>query len=167
MSKIKFRLKLPVNLFYNKRTGQFGWGVTALLALGLFLLFSSMWALFIAGPARMHEEAQQQVISKIEKEVSGIQGLSEHIFDYVTWNGYTSDTLYWFNQKGEQITTRPIESLNYDQAKADALEKYGIEASSIQLAYGYNTPCYEIEGSDQILLLDYDTLTKVYQRQVN
>lgn len=139
---------------------------TALLWVILIGLILVLWALFISGPNRVHEAVVEQTEAKITKEVSGIQGITQHIFDYTTYQGYTDDTLYWFDTNGKKITTRKMSTLNYDAAEKEALDNYGIETKSIVLGYGYNNPCYVIEGEHSMILLDYDTLERVYQRDL-
>lgn len=160
------KLNLPGRFLKGQSQKKFGPMMTILLCMILISIFAVTWSLFISGPSRLHEVQQEKVTEKIKKEVPSIQGLSEHIFDYVTYNGYTEDTLYWFDQKGDEITTRPIGTLDYDKAKQEALDKYQVETKTIQLTFGYNMPCYEIIGSNTLLLLDYDSLTLVYQREV-
>lgn len=144
---------------------RYGKRFTILLATVFVLLFLILWALFISGPNRIYEEKRQDTITKIEKSVENIQGLTMHQFDYLTYQGYTEDTLYWFDAKGEEITTRDIGTLDYEKARDTASDMYGIEVDSVQLGYGYDNPVYEIEGSDKLLLLDYDTLVRVYERE--
>lgn len=141
------------------------WLLTLLLLLGNIALVLVLWALFVGGPSRIHDEQQQSALEAIEQQVPGVQGLQETIFDYVTWQGYTEDTLYWFDGNGSVITTRDLGTLDYEKAKAKAKDEYGIEADTIQTAYGYSAPCYEIRGSGKLLLLDYDTLEWIYERE--
>ena len=78
-----------------KNKGSFR--LTFILCIVLFLIISLNWSLFISGPSRIQEEKNEKILSKIEKRVEGIKGLTCQIFDYVTFNGYTKDTLYWFD----------------------------------------------------------------------
>lgn len=141
------------------------WMVTLLLWIAVFVLAGSLWALFISGPSRIYEQQQSQVLQTIRDNVPDVQGLQRTVFDYVTWQGYTPDTLYWFDGNGDIITTRDMETLDYEKARAKALEEYGIEADTIQTAYGYTAPVYEIRGSGRLLLLDYDSLEWIYERE--
>jgi hypothetical protein len=161
------RLNLPNNVLYDKEKKKYGIGVTITLIVLILCIVSIMWALFISGPVRLQEEILAQRMEKMEEEVPGIMGITQHTFDYVTYNGYTESTLYWFDENCEIITTREIETLDYNKAKEVALNEYGIEAVTIELTFGYNTPCYEIVGENELIMLDYDTLSRVYQRQVN
>lgn len=144
---------------------RYGKRFTILLAVLFVFLFLVLWSLFISGPNRIYEEQTQNTIAKIEKKVENIQGLMAHQFDYLTYQGYTEDTLYWFDAKGEEITTRAMETLDYEKARKTAADTYGIEVDSVQLGYGYDNPVYQIEGSGKLLLLDYDTLVRVYERE--
>ena len=137
---------------------------TAVLWIVLILLIFTFWSLFISGPNRVHEQVEAQNQAKIEKKVKGIQGLTTHVFDYKTYQGYTKKTLYWFNVKGNVITTRKMSTLNYSKAKKVAKNKYGIKADEIVLGYGYNNPCYVITGDGSMILIDYDTFVRVYER---
>lgn len=141
------------------------WMVTLLLWIAVFVLAGSLWALFISGPSRIYEQQQSQVLQTIRTSVPDVQGLQRTVFDYVTWQGYTPDTLYWFDGNGDIITTRDMETLDYEKARTKALEEYGIEADTIQTAYGYTAPVYEIRGSGRLLLLDYDSLEWIYERE--
>lgn len=153
----------------RKKTGKkpqtFGFSVTIFLwalAIGLVSVF---WALFISGPVRLHDAQLAATEQVIREAVPGIRGLEQNIFTYVTWQGYTEETLYWFDNNGGQLTTRGIETLDYDAAKENAKENYNIEADSIELAFGYDSPVYELHGSGKLLMLDYDTLTRIYERE--
>lgn len=158
------KLKLPSSYFEKHKEKKFGWPMTIFLACVLVLIIAVLWALFISGPARLHEVEQKEAFQKVEETVPGIQGVSAHVFEYITYTGYTEDDLYWIDQKFKIITSRPIETLDYQKAKDKAKESYGIDTETIELTFGYNTPCYEIIGSDKMILLDYDTLTRVYER---
>lgn len=140
--------------------------LTLILCIVLFLIVSGTWSLFISGPSRIHEETRAATIEKIEKRVQGIQGITCHIFDYVTFNGYTENMLYWFDENGDTITKREISDLDYDRAKEVAKEEYGMDCQSIELGYGYNNPCYEIKGKDALILIDFDTFVRVYEREI-
>lgn len=149
----------------KKRKGRYyGLPTTIALAAVLVILVAILWALFISGPARIHDEQLAKAYEQIEEKVPGIQGLEQNIFDYVTYQGYTEDTLYWFDQKLDVITTRDIATLDYEQARKIAQEQYGMDPETVQLTFGYNSPCYEIIGSKKLLLLDYDTFSRVYER---
>ena len=144
---------------FNKR-------FTALLWFILIVLIMVLWALFISGPNRIHDQQERIVEQNIKKEVKDVQGLTKHIFDYKTYQGYTDSTLYWFNAKGEVITKRKIEELDYEKATNIAKEDYGITKSSIYLGYGYDNPCYVIEGKGKMVLIDFDTYAKVFEREL-
>lgn len=147
------------NKFYGKR-------LTAVLWIVLILIIAILWSLFISGPSRVHEVTLQNDLDQITEENKGITGLTVHQFDYTTYQGYTETTLYWFDENCEIITTREIATLDYEAAKEKASTDYGIECDTIELGYGYDNPVYEIRGSNKIILLDYDTLERVYQREV-
>lgn len=151
-SKRKFRFKLTSKM------------LTLLLLAILVLMISSLWALFISGPSRVFEEDTNGKIALIKENNEGIKGITRHVFDYVTYQGYTIDTLYWFDDNCDVITTREISDLNYDEAKEIAREKYGVDCESIVLGYGYNNPVYEIRGKDKLILIDFDTFVRVYER---
>ena len=143
----------------------FGSCMTLLLVAVIVAMVSLLWSLFISGPVRIHEEKQADRYKKIREEVPGIKGLEENTFDYITYQGYTEDTLYWFDEKCQIITKRKIGTLDYEQAKRIAKNEYNIKCDSIALTFGYDSPCYEIHGSDSVLMLDYDTLERVYERK--
>lgn len=147
------------NRYYGKKLT---WG----LWIVFLLLLAILWSLFISGPSRVQEVRLEQRLETIKKETKGVQGLTMHRFDYTTYQGYTETTLYWFNENCDVITTREIETLDYEQAKKVALETYGVEARTIELGYGYDNPVYEIRSKDTMILLDYDSYERVYQREV-
>ncbi|HIW18169.1 MAG TPA: hypothetical protein H9886_03435 [Candidatus Faecalicoccus intestinipullorum] len=149
-----------------KKNRKYGARFTALLGILFIVLFSVLWALFISGPNRIQEENQERMIAQIEKNNPDIQGLTIHQFDYLTAQGYTETTLYWFDATGNEITTRDISTLDYQKARDIASEDYGIEAESVELGYGYDNPVYVIQGADRMLLLDYDSFVRVYEREV-
>lgn len=91
--------------------------------------------------------------------------MSEHVFDYITYQGYDDTTLYWYNAKSELITSRDIETLNYKR-QTHCENNYNIKCDSIALGYGYNNPVYEIRGSNKLILLDYDSFERVYERGI-
>lgn len=138
--------------------------LTLLLSCVLILMIGVTWSLFISGPIRVHEETISAKQQKIKKNNGDIKGLTRHVFDYVTYQGYTSDTLYWFDDNCDLITTREMSDLDYDKAKEVAKEDYKIDSVSIVLGYGYNNPVYEIRGKDRLILIDFDTFVRVYER---
>lgn len=150
----------------RRRNIQYNAAFTALQVFIMVLIITVFWSLFVSGPSRVYEKQQEKIVAGIMDENARIKGLTRHEFNYVTYQGYTEDTLYWFNERSDLITTRSIESLNYEGAKKVALEQYNIECDTITLGYGYNSPVYEIRGSGKLLLLDYDTFTRVYERAV-
>lgn len=148
------------------KSKYFGPWMTILLIGIIVLMITTLWSLFISGPTRIYEEKQADRYAQIRKEVKGIKGLEENKFDYVTYQGYTDDTLYWFNEKCKIITTREIGTLDYEKAKSIAQSQYDLKCDSIALTFGYDSPCYELHGSGRVLMLDYDTFERVYERQV-
>ena len=129
----------------HKRKRQHGTTTTMALVIILVLVLLLIWSEFISGPNRVKEQIYAQRIEKIIKQNKNIQGLSEHVFNYITYQGYDDTTLYWYNAKSELITSRDIETLNYN---------------------GYNNPGYEIRGSNKLILLDYDSFERVYEREI-
>lgn len=150
---------------HRKNRQKHGIKMTVTLWIVLILVVFMIWSLFISGPNRVREVVQQNRIAKIEKAHKDVQGISEHVFDYVTYQGYDQTTLYWFNAKSKVITTRDMDTLDYAKAKKIAKKKYNISCDTITLGYGYNNPVYEIRGSNKVLLLDYDSFKRVFERQ--
>lgn len=142
----------------------YGWPVTLGLFVLLLFMIACLWALFISGPARIHDEEIARVQEAIKQEVPEIQGLQEAEFEYVTWQGYTDEELYWFDSTGSIITTRELSTLNYNEARAKAASDYGMDVRTAFVAYGYSGPVYQLESENRILMLDYDTLDWVYER---
>lgn len=92
---------------------QHGTKTTLGLVIILVLILLVIWSEFISGPNRVKEQIYTQRVEKIEKQNKHIKGISEHVFDYTTYQGYDDTTLYWYNAKSELITSRDIETLNY------------------------------------------------------
>ena len=132
---------------------QHGTKTTLGLVIILVLILLVIWSEFISGPNRVKEQIYTQRVEKIEKQNKHIKGISEHVFDYTTYQGYDDTTLYWYNAKSELITSRDIET-------------YKIKCEFIVLGYGYNNPVYEIRGSNKLILLDYDSFERVYERKI-
>lgn len=149
----------------EKRT--YSWHLTLALTVVFVLGFLTLWALFVSGPARVHEHEQQQVVTRMEELAPGIENLEETFFAFPTWQGNTADTLYWFDANGEVITTRELSSLDYEKARKKALDDFGMDAASVQLGYGYNAPVYLLKNGNTVLMLDYDSLEWVYERGEN
>lgn len=148
----------------SKKNEPYGVLVTAGLIVLLVGMLVCLWALFISGPARLHDESQQKTIEAIHQTVPDITDLSEHKFEYVTWQGRTDDTLYWFDALGGMVTSRPLGELDYQAARQKAADLYSMEADVVFLAYGYSAPVYQLENDGQILMLDFDSLEWVYER---
>lgn len=149
----------------DKSSPYYSIWVTLGLALLLVLLLTSIWALFVSGPARIHDQKLAEAEARITEQVPGIEGITQTTFEYITYEGYTPDTLYWFDVTGEMITSREMATLNYNKARETASTFYGVEPQTVQLVYGYTAPAYEIVGEDHYLLLDYDTLALIYERR--
>ncbi len=144
---------------FNRRFTALLW----VILIGLILIF---WALFISGPNRVREAVEEQNIAKIESTYEDITGITTNTFAYKTYQGYTDTTLYWIDSNCDLITSRTIDTLDYDKAEDIALTNYDVEAQSITLGYGYDNPCYIIEGKYKLLYIDYDTFEKIYERDV-
>ena len=151
----------------KSKSKYYGSWMTVLLSVVIVFMIVVLWSAFISGPSRIYEEKQAERYAKIKNEVQGIKGLEENKFDYITYQGYTDETLYWFNEKCEIITTREIGTLDYDAAKKKAKDEYNMDCKSISLTFGYDSPCYELHSDEKILMLDYDTLEKIYERQID
>ena len=95
----------------HKRKRQHGTTTTMALVIILVLVLLLIWSEFISGPNRVKEQIYAQRIEKIIKQNKNIQGLSEHVFNYITYQGYDDTTLYWYNAKSELITSRDIETI--------------------------------------------------------
>lgn len=148
----------------KKTKTKYGPWMTVTLAALIVLIITVFWSIFISGPARIHEAQQAKVEAAIKKEVPGIKGLEENKFEYVTWQGFDDTTLYWFDNTGKVITTRPMETLDYDKVRENAGSDNDMDVESVSLAYGYDGPVYLVKGSGKMLMLDYDTLKQVYER---
>lgn len=150
-----------------KKSQTYGWPLTLSLWVLLGLIICCLWALFISGPARLHDLQIAQVKETIQAQVPAIQGLQQTAFDYVTWQGYTHELLYWFDATGNLITTRDLDTLDYNEAREIAKNDYGMDVRVVFLAYGYSGPVYQLENDVKLLMLDYDTLDWVYERNLN
>lgn len=133
------------------------------LVVVLVLLVMGLWSLFISGPVRIHEQQETAMLAKMEAKVKGIEGLTSHQFAYLTFNGYTKSKLVWFDAKGNIITERKIETLNYDKVSKWVKKKYGFTPETIGLGYGYDNPAYIIQHHKTLIVVDYDTYVLVYK----
>jgi hypothetical protein len=80
---------------------QHGTKTTLGLVIILVLILLVLWSEFISGPNRVKEQIYAQRVEKIEKQNKHIKGISEHVFDYTTYQGYDDTTLYWYNAKSK------------------------------------------------------------------
>lgn len=138
------------------------------LTIGLLcILLTVIWleiSVFISGPAIHYDEkiaAQQETILNSHRE---IKELDRHVFAYVIYSGADQENYYWFNENGEQLTTRSLAQLDYDKAIAVAEESYGMKDCKISIGYGYERPVYRIENASFELYLDIDSLEQVFFR---
>ncbi|MBQ0064702.1 MAG: hypothetical protein KBT48_02985 [Firmicutes bacterium] len=138
--------------------------LTLVLTIVLVASVLVFWALFISGPNRVQEAKLRQAEAMIKEKVESIEGIQENNFRYTTYQGYTDSKLYWFDSNCDVIVTKDIGRLDYETAKRVSEETYGIACESIELAYGYNNPVYEIHGANKYLLLDFDTFERIYER---
>ena len=95
--------------------------ITLLLVSILFLQIWFLYALFIGGPVRIHQLQQQEVQEIIYDQVPELQGLDQNRFAYITYQGYTDTDLYWFDADGNLVTTRSMDTLDYERARQIAL----------------------------------------------
>ena len=84
----------------------------------------------------------------------------------MTYSGEDNQNYYWFNTEGQVITTRAKGTRDDDAARA-AAEQLGLSAESVTLGYGYDNPVYVLESGNTTMLLDYDTLEQVDEREVS
>ena len=96
----------------------------------------------------------------------GALRLQRHVFRYVTYSGEDRQNYYWFNTEGQVITTRAKGTRDDDAARV-AAQALGMDAESVTLGYGYENPVYVLQSGDTTLLLDYDTLELVDERELS
>lgn len=134
----------------------------------LFVLFTVIWleiSVFISGPAIHYDEkiaAQQETILQSHRQ---IKELDRHVFAYVIYSGADHEQYYWFNEKGEELTTRFLSQLDYDKALTVAKESYGMKDCGISIGYGYENPVYRIDNDSFELYLDIDSFKQVFFRK--
>lgn len=119
-------------------------------------------AAFISGPARAYEEKIQEEEQKIKEQFSTITKLNRHVFQYTVYSGSVDETMMWFNERGEVITTRDMRDISIDEVSKKVLEEYAMKDVEITLGYGYHNPVYVVVSKTRELLLDIDSLELVY-----
>lgn len=139
---------------------------TAFLTVMLLLVIASMWALFVSGPARAYEVKLAQEEEAIISQHDAVGNLQRHVFRYVTYSSEDRQNYYWFNTEGQVITMRAKGTRDDDAARA-AAQALGMDAESVTLGYGYEGPVYVLQSGDTTLLLDYDTLELVDERELS
>lgn len=136
-----------------------------LISLFMILLFLILitvnYALNISGPAIKAETEMNQMILKIQETYPDCDDFFRHSFRYVTYSATDDKNMYWFNQFGELIQTKPLASSKGNEAVGIA-SKYGLGDATMQYGYGYDNAVYVFEQNGTYLYLDYDTLEVVY-----
>lgn len=117
-------------------------------------------------PARAYEVKLAQEEEAIISQHDAVGNLQRHVFRYVTYSGEDRQNYYWFNTEGQVITTRAKGTRDDDAARA-AAQALGMDAESVTLGYGYENPVYVLQSGDTTLLLDYDTLELVDERELS
>ena len=135
--------------------------ISLFMVLLLLILVVVNYSLNISGPAIKAQVEEMQMILKIQEDYPKCEDFYRHSFRYVTFSASDKEHLYWFNQHGELIQSRPKTTARVEEALKIAKE-YGFDDEVIRYGYGYENPVYVFERLGTFLYLDYDTLEVVY-----
>lgn len=119
-------------------------------------------AAYISGPLRSYDlkiEKQKDKIKEIYPEISNIY---RHVFQYTVYSGSVKQSIVWFNENGEVVTTRNKEDVSMEAVSKKAIDDYHLNDFEINIGYGYDNPVYVIVSKECEVLLDFDSLELVY-----
>ena len=136
--------------------------VTLILLLVLYLTLLGGVGLFISGPKYANVKQDQKIVEVIQTKYPNISILNRHVFRYVVYVGEGEGTYYFFNEKGEQISSRQQNQQNEKKALLKMQKEYQLLDCELQLGYGIDGPVYSAETGQGMVLLDFDTLEEVY-----
>lgn len=139
---------------------------SVLLVILLLLLVAVLWALNISGPSRAYEQKINDQIKEIQEKHTAVGDVHRDVFRYITYIGEDDSLYYWFTEDAQIITTREKTTRN-DEGAIAAYAKLGYQVSSVSLGYGYEGPVYTAKSDGRLVLLDYDTLELVYERNMD
>lgn len=136
--------------------------ITCCLLLLLGIVIYIEIAAFISGPIRSYELKVQKQEIKIKETYPNISDIYRHVFQYTVYSGSIKQSIIWFNENGEVITTRKKENLSTDEVSKKAINDYQMKDFEVNLGYGYDNPVYVIVSKNREVLLDFDSLDLVY-----
>lgn len=136
-----------------------------LLVILLVLVVFILWVLNVSGPARAYEAKIADQIEEIQTSHTAVGDIKRDVFRYVTYIGEDDTLYYWFSEEAQIITTRE-KTKRDDEGALQAYTDLGYSPTSISLGYGYDGPVYRAECDGTLILLDFDTLEVVFERDV-
>lgn len=145
----------------------FSWRSIFLTMELLFVLMLVIWieiCLFISGPNLRYVDKIETQIQMIRANHQDIQDIHRHVFSYVIYSGHDEEQYYWFNERGEVLTTRKMDEVDISKAEHEAKNTYKLTDYELKIGYGYDNPVYIIENKDFEIYLDMDTMKRVFYR---
>ncbi len=139
-------------------------GTLALAAVLIFVIFLQI-VLFVSGPAIHYDTKIAAQEKMILDEYKDIKQLYRHVFAYVIYSGQDDTTYYWFNEQGDLLMSRALDTLDYEGARKKVVKEYAMQDETVRLGYGYERAVYMIEDAQMEIYLDIDTLEPVFIRR--
>lgn len=118
--------------------------------------------IFVSGPSRASALQEQEMIQTIETKSPEIKNVYRHVFRYIVYVGERDGFYLFFNEKGEQISSRKKHKENEQKVILELQNKYHMLDFELKVGYGIEGPVYTCETKQGIVLLDYDSLKEVY-----
>ena len=104
----------------------------------LFILILIIWieiCLFISGPNLRYEDKIATQIMTIRANHQNIQEINRHVFSYVIYSGHDEEQYYWFNERGEVLTTRKMDEVDITKADYEAKNTYKLADYELKIGY--------------------------------
>lgn len=146
---------------YRQKYGK--WLSVVLVFILIFIVLIGI-VLFISGPQFAYTRKIQQQEEKIYEQHKEIKNMYRHVFYYITYSFQENDTLYWYNEHSEKLTSRALETLAIDDIKKQVNDTYGLHVETVLIGYGYEHPAYIIETKEAYIVIDYDSKEVIYYR---
>lgn len=135
---------------------------TCFLLLVLLIVLLVEVSLFISGPNRKYEKKIADQIAVIEAKNSDLEGIERHVFQYITYSGKGKGSYFWYNEEGNVIVERKLNTYKANEVEAKVKKNYQVNDIKITLGYGYDNPVYVVKTDVGEILFDYDTLEEVF-----
>ncbi len=140
--------------------------LTVLLLFVLLLVVFINISIFVSGPKYHYDDKINQEMNVIYQKYDKLDSpLTRHVFQYITYSTKMEQTYCWFNQKGEMIAQRDINTYQINQVEAK-IQQYKMDQYTITLGYGYDGPVYVITNDEVDLLLILVTIVLMLEIDV-